>query len=250
MSHQNDFLNSPKCDITHIADEIPGIVFQILQAPDGMISFPFFSVAAQQLLGLGKKEMEEAKNGLVNFIVKEDFTRWLSVLKKHARSLSSFSEEIRVIGKDGSIIQLSGISKPLPIADKNILWNTVLFDITDRKATEKALEDAQNQIHTVISSLPCSLYKGTIYKDGRIVFEYASEGIKELMGVSAKDIMKDSDLFYNCFVPEDKEVILANHKVLLRSKKPRLWDKEVQLTNGKWVQLNARPEKTAEGNVS
>ena len=129
MSHQNDFLNSPKCDITHIADEIPGIVFQILQAPDGMISFPFFSVAAQQLLGLGKKEMEEAKNGLVNFIVKEDFTRWLSVLKKHARSLSSFSEEIRVIGKDGSIIQLSGISKPLPIADKNILWNTVLFDI-------------------------------------------------------------------------------------------------------------------------
>lgn len=349
-----------KCDITNIADDIPGIVFQILQKKDGTISFPFFSVTAQQAFGLSEDTIKEAKEGLVNFIVKEDFDRLVSSLKKYARNLSSFSEEIRVIGEDGSMLQLSGISKPLLLQDNNILWNTVLFDITEnkkieqqlktvldnapigiiatdhnskitmanisalkmfgykseelvgkklsvilsssnsgkerllvgspiheekgitkegkeiaidillteirkdndltfivivrditeRKATEKALEDAQRQIHTVISSLPCSLYKGTIYKNGRVILEYASEGIKELMGVSSEEIVKDSSLFYNCFVSSDRAAILANHKVLLRSKKPKILDKEVQLTNGKWVHLNARPEKTAEGNIS
>ncbi len=360
MSEKNDNSKCSKCDITNIADEIPGIVFQILQTPDGAVSFPFFSVTARQVFGLSDTNIKDAKNGLVDFIVKEDFTHLILALKKYARKLSSFSEEIRVIAKDGSIMQLSGISKPLLLPDNSILWNTVLFDITekrkieqqlktvldnapigiiatdsenkitmtnlaalkmfgyksdeligeklslllssaasnkervlvgaplheevgtkkdgsqiaidvslteirkdndftfiaivrditDRKATEKALEDAQNQIHTVISSLPCSLYKGTIYRNGRIILEYASEGIKELMGVSAEDIMKDSGLFYDCFVSGDKAAILANHKVLLRSKKPKILDKEVQLTNGKWVHLNARPEKTPEGNIS
>jgi len=114
-------------------------------------------------------------------------------------------------------------------------------------ATE--LLETQTRIKEIMAALPCILYKGTIFKNGKIRLEHISPSTKDILGVPADTILKDSGAFYNSIAPEDRAWIFANHKKLLTQKIPAVLDKDVKLMNGKWTRFCAYPKKDTEGNI-
>lgn len=116
-------------------------------------------------------------------------------------------------------------------------------------STATELLETQTRIKEIMDALPCLLYKGTIFKNGKIRLDHVSPSAKDILGVSASAILKDSSAFYDAISPEDRAWIFANHKRLLAAKNPAFLDKDVRLANGRWTRFRAYPKKDAAGNV-
>lgn len=80
---------------------------------------------------------------------------------------------------------------------------TVARDVTERKKAEQQLRESEAKLREITASLPGVVYQMAVKPDGKILFNFLSDGIKNYLDEKIEDIYKDSSILLSKIYPED-----------------------------------------------
>ena len=121
-----------------LAENSPAVVYQFKMTPEGEYAFPYVSRAILNMLGIPPGDVTRDSSCLLDKIHPMDQDWFPESVLKSAETLEPWDETLRLL-IDGKEKWIEGHSTPEPRTDGSILWDGFFFDITDRKAAEKAL---------------------------------------------------------------------------------------------------------------
>ena len=119
-----------------------------------------------EILGITRHEFETNPEVIADLIYPEDKQDFVNKNEEANNRIISFRWEGRLLIKNKiSWVHLESI--PRPIADKEVLWTGILYDITDQKQTEIALKESENKYRELVDNSPDAI---AIYNESGIVF--------------------------------------------------------------------------------
>jgi PAS domain S-box-containing protein len=129
-------LRESEAKYQEIASNIPGVVYQFLLKKDDSYESPYISESASSILGISAKEVMGNAYSLFDMIAKDDLDRINQSIAESAQTMKTWLQEFRIKLKSGKIKWIRATSTPHSLPNGEILWNGVLFDISDRMRAE------------------------------------------------------------------------------------------------------------------
>jgi signal transduction histidine kinase len=190
---------------------------------------------------------------------------WRRGIRRHSRSDSLLAGSCVILGLASFMLVVAPGGVQLPIfmghalralAYACLYAAVYLFAIREPhdllRDSENRLRESREQLKALGDNLP----KGAVYQmyatpDGLRRFEYVSEGIKWLNGLTPDAVMRDSGSLYSLILEEDRPALQAAE---IRSYRTMGTFHEVlryRLDDGSigWIQICSEPRKTMEGRV-
>lgn len=118
---------------------VPGMVCQLQQWPDGRCAVPYASQGIRDLYGIEPEAVAEDATALLDAIHPEDRERVLSGIQRSRAALTGWRDKWRILQPDGRAVWLEGEAQPQALPDASVLWHGHVRDITERELTEQAL---------------------------------------------------------------------------------------------------------------
>ncbi|WP_373534944.1 AAA family ATPase [Microcoleus sp.] len=147
-----------------MADNIPGMVFQLQLAADGAKSITY---ASSGCINLYEAEPEMVMAGIINVFDPVDAGELADVeqaITKSAETLTPFNHEWRSVTPSGTMKWVQAISQPERRGDGLTVWDGVVFDVSDRKrseaeykAAETALQISEQNLRTIFNSVSSAI---------------------------------------------------------------------------------------------
>lgn len=163
-----------------------------------------------------------------------------------------FDVRVRHRHKDGHYLWLEGVATNL-LNDSSV--NGILFncrDVSERMAAEEKLKEQQEQLKTLGDNLTgVMIFQLVGDASGARKFTYVSNGVSNLTGKTAAEVMDDPSILYNIILEEDRpEFIEAEKKA---NEQLSVFNKEVRCLTYKneirWVNIVSKPRKQQNGNI-
>lgn len=160
-----------------ITSNVPGIVFQRMQSPDGVISYPFFTEGVRDVLGFEPEDIQANADGCLSVVHWADRDNHMTAIRDSAATLAPCIEDFRAITQSGEMRWLRGSSRPQSLPTGEILWDGVLIDVTDRKRAELRLEMLMDHAADGIV---------TFDEDGRM--DSVNAAVEQIFGYTAAEL--------------------------------------------------------------
>ncbi len=112
---------------------------------------------------------------------------------------------------------------------------------------EKAAEHAANmRVKRIVSSVPGMVFQYRIHPDGHGDFPFASDGIRELYGITPTDVQDSSAIIRQMAHPEDRDHYLRALKECADTMQPLHFEYRISLPDGriKWLLVRGIPERS------
>ncbi|KAA5605735.1 PAS domain-containing protein [Roseospira marina] len=126
--------------LAKLARQIPGVIYQVVLGPDGVLRFPYASDGLQDVFGLSPDAVEDDGAMVFDRLQREDRARVLDELRHSARTLETWRSEFRVIGPEGALSWYEGHATPESLPDGGVLWHGLITTIDARIRKRQALE--------------------------------------------------------------------------------------------------------------
>ena len=140
--------------IQKIASRLPGMVYQFRLQPDGSACFPYVSDAIREVYRIAPQDVREDASSILSLLHPDDCDAFMASIKRSALDLTPWQHEYRVKFFDGEVHWLFGNALPEREVSGSTLWHGFTTDITERKATEKALRLGENRIRATLAAIP------------------------------------------------------------------------------------------------
>ena len=113
--------------------------------------------------------------------------------------------DLRRFRKDGSLIDVSLWTAPLRDSKGEVVGILGIYaDITARKRTEAALQEAEAELRRLLAAVPDYLYSGEFDSDGRFFYHYVSPAVEWVLGRPPEFFLADPVRWLNTVHPEDR----------------------------------------------
>jgi PAS domain S-box-containing protein len=119
-----------------------------------------------------------------------------------------WSEEYRTVHRDGGLLWVQ--NEAVLIRDQDghpLLWQGVVFDVTDRKLAEERLRQAEETYRTLVEQLPIVVYQDAI--DDRSTALYVSPQVERMFGYPPEAMLEDPEFWIQHLHPEDRDRVVA-----------------------------------------
>ncbi|MGM3307313.1 PAS domain S-box protein [Anabaena sp. WFMT] len=128
----------------------------------------------------------------------------------------------------------------------------VLYDITERKYMEDALQYSQNLLATLASNIPGTMYTLVQHSDKSFTFEYISLGCRYLLELEPEEILETPGLYFAQIHPDDRDGYEATAALSAKNLEPFFYEWRIITPSGKlkWVQANSRYELRQNGDTA
>ncbi|WP_020527739.1 PAS domain-containing sensor histidine kinase [Flexithrix dorotheae] len=120
--------------ITDLAQNVPGVVYQLCIRSDGSSYFTYVSDKMEEIFGFSTNEQSDEWE-LGNRIPDEEKEAFFSSVQKAVTELSNWDYEGRIRCGNGEMKWFQGKSIPLKVGDE-VIFNGIMLDITKRKKVE------------------------------------------------------------------------------------------------------------------
>lgn len=131
--------------LRHVIDTVPGGVYQYRIDSDGNDSFVFASPGIGKLFGLPIRSSYPILDDLWAKVHPDDFAPLRLSIQESYQTLKPWAFEYRIRHNTSEPWRwIRGVSKPMPPpGDGSLTWNGFLYDVTEQKALESHLIQAQ-----------------------------------------------------------------------------------------------------------
>lgn len=204
-----------KRQLMALAEQIPGVIYQYQQWPDGSAAFPFASDKIEAIYGVTPEQVKHDASAAFDAILPADLESIAASIEVSRQQLSVWEHEYRVRDNDGDIKWLLGRATPERMPDDSVVWHGYIYDITETKQHYLDLERANEQLHLAQSRLDLSSRQAQIgywqasLKSGAL---WWSDMIYELFGFQLKTTEPSVDLFKQAVHPDDLELVEASER--------------------------------------
>jgi len=254
LDHTNSFraaeaLRQSEEMLRTIAEQIPGVVFQLRRAPDGTLGFPYVSEGVRELYRVTPEEVYADPQLLFEGIASEDQPGLFDSIGLTAETLETWRGEYRFQRRDGTTAWLAASSAPSRQPDGAVLWNGWVIDVTKQRQTALALEQSERRLSHLARQVPGAVYQYRLSPDGSHAFPYLNERVTELYGIPLELALADATTIFDRVVPADRA---AHHASILRSAAELTdWQDEFRICrmdgSERWLSARATPEREPDG---
>jgi len=199
---------------------------------------------------LGYDHDEIRKLRVMDIHPKDDLPYVIEQFERQSRGEISLAENIPVQRKDGSVFFADINSTPVTIGGKEYLLG-IFRDLTGRKRIEEALRESEANYREVASNLPGVIYQFCLKSDGTFDIPFVSEGVMDMLGVSAEEVSRDPQVPFAMMLPEYLPKIWES--ISESAADLSTWNLEFKLKNKKgeikWLRGGATPRKLPNGDI-
>ncbi|MDH5426884.1 MAG: PAS domain S-box protein [Nitrospirota bacterium] len=153
--------------------------------------------------------------------------------------LTVFSWEYRKVRKNRSVLWVKEVARAVYNQEKELVVLIVCEDISERKESEKALQEWKTLTESVLGQLP----KGFAYRclnNKNWTAVYVSDGIEEVTGFSASDLLSGNINYDSLLAPGENEQVWANVQEALAKHLPYENEHRIITSDGKMKWILAR----------
>ena len=144
-----------------IANNAPGVLFQLCSDGDGIGRFSYVSGGAERVLGVPAADIVGKPGTISRMISREALTTIERYLKQPAETRRAWSLEIEFTKPVGEKIWMRAAAEPRVDVHGELVWDGSLFDITERKRSEQMKNDfistVSHELRTPLTSIRGSL---------------------------------------------------------------------------------------------
>jgi signal transduction histidine kinase len=128
--------------VKRVAEEAPGLLFQLRRQTNGQLVFTYVTESVRTLFGVGPTAALRDADAVWAVLHPEDAPQWCQALRESADRLRPWRLEYRVILGGQDQWRETHASTSLD-ADGTVLWHGYTHDITARKRMEQILRDKE-----------------------------------------------------------------------------------------------------------
>jgi PAS domain S-box-containing protein len=132
---------------------IPGMVYLFESSIDGKHSFHYVTAASRELFGIEPEDIMHDGSLIQSIIHPDDKDRRDQSIKVSAETLQPWRQELRHI-VNGEVRWFDCMSHPEKQPDGKVLWNGIMFDITERKRAEEKLLEISSRQEALLAAIP------------------------------------------------------------------------------------------------
>jgi len=165
-----------------LAANLPGFICQHVQLPGGRPRLTYIGAGVRDLVGISAAQAVAAPQVLSDRIHPQDLARLLAAVEASARELTQLQIELRVHHPQRGEIWAEVRTTPERRADGNIVWNSLIFEITRNKENESRLGLLEFAISRVRESVHVI--------DETSQFVYVNDAACQTLGFSRAELMQ------------------------------------------------------------
>lgn len=214
------------------ADNIPGAIFQYQLFPDGKDRWMHLSKGALKLWELPIIENKDY-GGLIwsQIEMGGDFDLVQSTLQKSAADLTRWQCQFRNRLPSGKIIWLEGIGAPRKLPDGSIIWDSLVFNITELKNSTENLLKAFVEKNKILESIGDAFFT----MDRHFTVSYWNKAAEYLLDTPRENIIGKN--LYEVFPDGLNANSYEIYKKVLQTGEPVTFEEYF----GLWLEINAHP---------
>ena len=179
-----------------------------------------------------------------------------SNLRDHFKAIMKEKGEVKdfqyqVYRHDGSVIWVKENSRT--VCDHNgklLYYEGIVEDITDRKQTEKALQQSEERFKSLVSNIVGAIYRCRC--DANWTMEFISDAIEEISGYAASEFIHNQSRTYASIIhPDDQEPVEVDVNQAVAAREPFILEYRVMHCDGSihWVYEKGRGIFDDRGNL-
>ena len=136
-----------------LAQRVPGTLYQRILPPGGTVSYRFASFHLGELFGIRQEDVERDARVWIDRMIPEDRARFDQACKAGFDEKDNWRLHLRFHGKDGSIVALRSEATMRRLPDGTMIWDGILFDVTDERTLETRRADLEQTRRTQLDEL-------------------------------------------------------------------------------------------------
>ena len=125
---------------------VPGMVYQRVNYPDGRVEYPYMNEGVRDILGVGRETVQNNPGFMKTTIHPDDLSLYRKVIEDATQSLEAYEIEFRAKHISGDYRWVRGYGRPLRQEDGSTLWNILTTDITAQKEADAQLRAVNSKL--------------------------------------------------------------------------------------------------------
>lgn len=210
---------SLKQQLLKLTSQLPGVVYQYQQWPDGRLAFPYASENIFKIYGVRPEQVKQDASVVFSSIVPEDLPGLAKSIEASAANLSVWQYQYRVLNEQGQIRWLSGQAMPERMPDGSTLWHGYLEDITNVKQyylelerVNKELKLSQERLDEASETAQMGFWQASL-KTGEL---WWSPVIYQIFGLE-ESVVPSVALFKSTLHPDDRQLVANSEQKALET---------------------------------
>lgn len=227
-----------------VSASVPGVICSFRLRPDGSASLPYASPAIQSLFGFSSDVLAEDFSPVFDRTHPDDLGHINDTIAQSALTLQPWRDSFRYNHPQKGEIWIEGHSIPLREVDGSVLWHGYLQDVTERKLSEKQLQDQEKELRLIMDATPALIaYLNTEFRYLRVNATYQNWYCMKpetILGLDVRSV-----------IGESAWTIALPYLERARAGEQVNFDLQIPDATGKprWFHGSYIPDKDANGNV-
>ena len=207
--HAEDQLRQAEQRHRALIEHIPAVVYR--ESPEGDPARFYISPQVEDLFGYTPDVWTWTPNFWRDRIHIDDQALVYDADDRSNETKEPYTLDYRFRHTDGTWIWVHDEATFVAEPDEEGFWQGFLVDITERKAAEERLRDAELKFRTIVEQNQAIFYTQEIDpEDPAISFTtYIAPGNTDLIGYTLEDIQADPTLWRSIIHPDDRERVLS-----------------------------------------
>ncbi|HSG53096.1 MAG TPA: PAS domain-containing protein [Rheinheimera sp.] len=205
---------SLKQTLLKLTSQLPGVVYQYQQWPDGRTAFPYASDKIKNIYGVSPEHVKADATQAFEKLYPPDFDDVVLSINKSIDDLSIWQHQYRVFGDAGELKWLSGRATPERMPDGSTLWHGYIEDITSTKnyyleleRVNKALQLSQERLDIASDNAQMGFWQANL-NTGELQW---SAVIYKIFGFD-ETVVPSVAMFHASIHPEDRQRVFASEQ--------------------------------------
>ena len=195
--------------LQQVALNVPGMIYQVNATVEGQLTILYASDYCEAIYEVSAEAMMAGYYNFRDFEHPDDQPMLNELIAECNRTWTIFDHQFRIITPSGILKWIHIISHPVRrIVDESqtviaTVWDGVMMDVSDRKAAELALQDAQAQFRRMTENVPGMIYRYILHPDGSDDLTYVSSQVRAVFELEPDIALQDTDQVWGRIHPDD-----------------------------------------------